>query len=476
MANGAPIDDDGIELPRRGTRAQPHRAFARDLDRPLPPLRALRGSTVQADRRHRSARPATTREADRQLSSDFARGTSTAASLMLRQIAQQARGHRELRQRQPRAGDLVHRARGCARPRPGAASTQASTAAAPVAPVVDHRGGEPALGVADRIERAVERQPVEIIGDRDAARRASRCGRAGRTPRPRNRSRRLRDRLAGAVGDQHDVGRRGERRQIRRCGAPALPARRRRPAPCARAARAAAASSGSAASSAAVDRRDAVAIVLDDGGEALATDRHCAGTRPGGRAAGPAPRRRARAAACRRILLSSASIALVERGHAVAVAHRGEGGRDRGRRGAGLVGDAHDERRAAAVDHRVGELRGDDLAAQPVLLERVGELLARSAAGNSGRARGRDRDRPAPSIRADRRRARAWHRRAAPQAPAASAAASGGARSASSMSSGRYSTARSSSPRASSVCISRCWKPRSSRPRRSASESASVCR
>ncbi len=30
---------------------------------------------------------------------------------------------------------------------------------------------------------------------------------------------------------------------------------------------------------------------------------------------------------------------------------------------------------AAAVDHRVGELGGDDLAAQPVLLERVGEAL-----------------------------------------------------------------------------------------------------
>ncbi len=44
------------------------------------------------------------------------------------------------------------------------------------------------------------------------------------------------------------------------------------------------------------------------------------------------------------------------------------------------------------------------------------------------------------------------------------------------VSSGRNSTARSSSPAVSKVCISRCWKPKSSMPRRSASDSASVCR
>ena len=66
----------------------------------------------------------------------------------------------------------------------------------------------------------------------------------------------------------------------------------------------------------------------------------------------------------------------VERGHAVAVAHDGEGRGDGGRRGAGLVGDAHDERRPAAIDHRVGELGGDDLAAQPMMFERVGETRA----------------------------------------------------------------------------------------------------
>ena len=74
----------------------------------------------------------------------------------------------------------------------------------------------------------------------------------------------------------------------------------------------------------------------------------------------------------------------------------------RGRRSAGLVGDAHDERRPAAVDHRIGELRRDDIAPQPVLLERVGKALDHRAAGNSGRARGQDRDRPEPWTQADR--------------------------------------------------------------------------
>jgi len=42
-----------------------------------------------------------------------------------------------------------------------------------------------------------------------------------------------------------------------------------------------------------------------------------------------------------------------------AVAHRGEGRGDGGRPGTGLVGDAHDQRRAAAIDHRIAELGGD---------------------------------------------------------------------------------------------------------------------
>src|SRR5262249_18385286 len=49
----------------------------------------------------------------------------------------------------------------------------------------------------------------------------------------------------------------------------------------------------------------------------------------------------------------------VERGHAVTVAHGREGAGDGGRRCASLVGNAHDQRGAATVDHRVAELGGD---------------------------------------------------------------------------------------------------------------------
>ncbi len=61
----------------------------------------------------------------------------------------------------------------------------------------------------------------------------------------------------------------------------------------------------------------------------------------------------------------------VERDQIVAVAHRRESRGDRRRQRAGLVGDAHDQRGAAAVDHRIGELRGDDLAPQAMRVQRV---------------------------------------------------------------------------------------------------------
>jgi hypothetical protein len=70
----------------------------------------------------------------------------------------------------------------------------------------------------------------------------------------------------------------------------------------------------------------------------------------------------------------------VERGHAVAVAHGGERGGDLRRRRAGLIADAHDERGTAAIDHGIGELRGDDFAPQPMLLDRIREFL-----GDGGR-------------------------------------------------------------------------------------------
>jgi hypothetical protein len=63
----------------------------------------------------------------------------------------------------------------------------------------------------------------------------------------------------------------------------------------------------------------------------------------------------------------------------------------RGRR-AGLIGDADDERGTAAIDHGIGELRGDDLAPQSMVLDRIGvsatagEIAAELAAeiGSSG--------------------------------------------------------------------------------------------
>jgi hypothetical protein len=70
-----------------------------------------------------------------------------------------------------------------------------------------HGGGEAALGIADRIERAVERQPVEIVRDHDGARRAHDViepeERLGREIGGGDRG----DILAGAVGDHDDIGR-----------------------------------------------------------------------------------------------------------------------------------------------------------------------------------------------------------------------------------------------------------------------------
>ena len=65
----------------------------------------------------------------------------------------------------------------------------------------------------------------------------------------------------------------------------------------------------------------------------------------------------------------------VERGHAIAVAHGGKGRCDGRGRGAGLVGNANDQRRPAAVDHGIGEPGGDDFPVQAMVSERVGKTL-----------------------------------------------------------------------------------------------------
>ena len=71
------------------------------------------------------------------------------------------------------------------------------------------------------------------------------------------------DRLPGAVGDQHQVGRGGDLRNARRCGAASVSGTPASASSFAARARVAAASFGSAASSAAVNRRDALAVMLD---------------------------------------------------------------------------------------------------------------------------------------------------------------------------------------------------------------------
>ena len=92
--------------------------------------------------------------------------------------------------------------------------TQASTAPAPVAPLATMARRQAAFRIADRIPGAVERQAVEIIGDRDLA------GRAGDAVEIEKRAGgeigcgHLADRFSGPVGDQNDVGRGGQRPEI----------------------------------------------------------------------------------------------------------------------------------------------------------------------------------------------------------------------------------------------------------------------
>ena len=97
--------------------------------------------------------------------------SSLGARSMLHQIAEQARRHRSFDSVSPELAISCTAVR-MRSTSPARGSTQASTACRPGRAVADHRGGEAPLGLADRIERAVEREPVEIVGDLDAARRA----------------------------------------------------------------------------------------------------------------------------------------------------------------------------------------------------------------------------------------------------------------------------------------------------------------
>ncbi len=69
-------------------------------------------------------------------------------------------------------------------------------------------------------------------------------------------------------------------------------------------------------------------------------------------------------------------MASVELAQAEGIARRRIGGSDRRRIRARLVDEARHHRRAAAIDDRVGELRGDDFAAQAMAGNRVRKALA----------------------------------------------------------------------------------------------------
>src|SRR4051794_426326 len=90
--------------------------------------------------------------------------------LMLHQIAKQTRRDRQLRQRQARARDAMHRCADAldltmARRHPGIDRFRPGDA------VADHLGGQAALRFADRIERTVKRKAVEIVSYLDPTRR-----------------------------------------------------------------------------------------------------------------------------------------------------------------------------------------------------------------------------------------------------------------------------------------------------------------
>src|SRR5580704_19343349 len=89
-------------------------------------------------------------------------------SSVLDQIAEQAGGDRKLRQREPGTRDVVHGGADAldlagARLDPGLDGGGSRHA------IDDHLDGQPPFRLGDRVERAIERQAVEIVGDLDVA-------------------------------------------------------------------------------------------------------------------------------------------------------------------------------------------------------------------------------------------------------------------------------------------------------------------
>src|SRR5436305_14303516 len=71
--------------------------------------------------------------------------------------------------------------------------------------IADHLGSQAALGLTDRIERAIECKAVEVIGDLNAARRISDAVELEERARREIGRGDVRDLLTGTVCDRHDV-------------------------------------------------------------------------------------------------------------------------------------------------------------------------------------------------------------------------------------------------------------------------------
>ena len=130
------------------------------------------------------------------------------------------------------------------------------------------------------------------------------------------------------------------------------------------------------------------------------------------------------------------------------------------RRLAGVFLHAQQEGRAHAVDDRVGDRGGDDLAAQAVLLHVLGVASPAAASGSSAPVPSTGTGLPARPNRATAGRARSWRSDSSTDSSGRVRPWPRALRSSSSASVGRNSMARSSRPCASSVRMKCCLEPR----------------
>ena len=117
---------------------------------------------------------------------------------MLHEIAQQTRGDGELGEGEARGGDVVHgRADALDLARMG--GDPLLDRGRPGDAVADHLGSEPPFRVGDRVERSIERELIEIIGELDAARRMRNAVELEIRPGGKECRADFVDRLSGAV-------------------------------------------------------------------------------------------------------------------------------------------------------------------------------------------------------------------------------------------------------------------------------------